>query len=273
MDFTNLDDRGVLVTGGAGGIGLALGRLFREAGARVFLVDRDAERLAANAAEIQAESAVCDVADPTAVKAVIDAAWQSCGPFDLLCANAGVVRSAPLLEVSREEAEWQFAVNVWGLLDCCRAFVDHLRSDGRPGHLLLTGSEASLSHPAFVRPMQVGVYHMTKHAVLSIGDTLRGELASYGIGVSVLCPGPTPTDLSRNSESARVAHLGGAPTLRAPASADEEAVIARTREVEEVAEAALAGLRRGLFVIPTHPHIREDVAVRYREIEEAFEGL
>jgi NAD(P)-dependent dehydrogenase (short-subunit alcohol dehydrogenase family) len=42
MDFTNLDDRGVLVTGGAGGIGLALGRLFREAGARVFLVDRDA---------------------------------------------------------------------------------------------------------------------------------------------------------------------------------------------------------------------------------------
>ena len=48
MDFTNLDDRGVLITGGAGGIGLALGRLFRDAGARVFLVDRDAERLAAS---------------------------------------------------------------------------------------------------------------------------------------------------------------------------------------------------------------------------------
>ncbi|MCR9095090.1 MAG: SDR family oxidoreductase [bacterium] len=273
IDFERLDERGVLITGGASGIGLALARTFQERGARVCLADRDPARLAESAATLGVGSVVCDVTDPDAVEAALAQAWDTCGPIDVLCANAGVVRSAPLIEVSRDEAEWQFAVNVWGVLDCCQAFVRRLRREGRPGHLLLTGSEASLSHPDFVRPMQVGIYHMTKHSVLSMGDALRGELAPDGIGVSVLCPGPTPTDLAVTSEAARVAHLGGAAELRGPEADDDEAVDERSRDTRDVAEAALAGLRRGLFVIPTHPHIREDVQLRYREIERSFEGL
>jgi len=273
LDFENLDDRGVLITGGASGIGLALARTFHEQGARVFLADRDAERLAESAGSLGVGSAVCDVTDRASVEAALAKAWDACGPIDVLCANAGVVRSAPLIEVSRDEAEWQFAVNVWGVLDSCQAFVARLRREGRPGHLLLTGSEASLSHPEFVRPMQVGIYHMTKHAVLSMGDALRGELEPEGIGVSVLCPGPTPTDLAASSEAARVAHFGGATELRGPEAGDEEAADARSRDPREVAQAALAGLRRGLVVIPTHPHIRDDVRARYDEIERGFEGL
>lgn len=273
LDFENIDERGVLVTGGASGIGLALARSFHEQGARVFLTDRDAERLTESAGTLGVGSAVCDVTDRASVESAIAKAWDMCGPIDVLCANAGVVRSAPLIEVSRDEAEWQFAVNVWGVLDSCQAFVARLRREGRPGHLLLTGSEASLSHPEFVRPMQVGIYHMTKHAVLSMGDALRGELEPEGIGVSVLCPGPTPTDLAVSSEAARIAHLGGEAELRGPEAGDEEAADARSRDPREVAQTALAGLRRGLFVIPTHPHIREDVRARYREIERGFEDL
>ena len=273
LDFDDLTGRGVLITGGAGGIGLALAETFRAQGAQVFLADRDAERLAASARSLGAGSAVCDVTDPDAVEATLAQAWDHCGGIDVLCANAGVVRSAPLIEVSRDEAEWQFAVNVWGVLDCCQAFVRRLRREQRPGHLLLTGSEASLSHPDFVRPMQVGVYHMTKHAVLSMGDALRGELEPEGIGVSVLCPGPTPTDLAVSSEAARVAHLGGTAELRGPQAGDESEADARSRDPRTVAEAALAGLRRGLFVIPTHPHIREDVRARYDEIERGFADL
>lgn len=272
LDFDDLGSRGVLITGAAGGIGLALAQAFQQGGARVFLTDRDGERLAATAKTLGVDHAVADVTEPDALVGVVDRAWEACGPLDVLCANAGVVRSAPLLEATREEADWQFAVNVWGVLDSCRAFVHRLRREGRPGHLLLTGSEASLSHPDFVRPMQVGLYHMTKHAVLSMGDALRGELAPDGIGVSVLCPGPTPTDLSVNSESSRVAHVGGAPTLQAP-DADAEGVDERTRTTREVAETALAGLRRGLFVIPTHPHTRQDVEARYREIERGLDAL
>lgn len=273
IDFDDLAGRGVLITGGAGGIGLALAETFQAQGARVFLLDRDAERLAASAESLGAGSAVCDVTDLDGVEAALAQAWDHCGGIDVLCANAGVVRSAPLIEVSRDEAEWQFAVNVWGVLDCCQTYVRRLRREQRSGHLLLTGSEASLSHPDFVRPMQVGVYHMTKHAVLSMGDALRGELEPEGIGVSVLCPGPTPTDLAVSSEAARVAHLGGEAELRGPQAGDESEADARSRDPREVAEAALAGLRRGLFVIPTHPHIREDVRARYDEIERGFAGL
>ncbi len=273
IDFETLDDRGVLITGGASGIGFALAQAFAAQGARVFLTDRDAERLTESARALGVGSAVCDVTDHESVEVALARAWENCGPIDVLCANAGVVRSTPLIEVGRDEAEWQFAVNVWGVLDCCQAFVRRLRREGRPGHLLLTGSEASLSHPDFVRPMQVGIYHMTKHAVLSMGDALRGELAPDGIGVSVLCPGPTPTSLAVSSEAARVAHFGGKSELRGPEAGDEAAADARSRDPREVAEAALAGLRRGLFVIPTHPHIRDDVRARYQEIEQSFDGL
>lgn len=275
LSFDALDDRGVLITGAADGIGLALARALHAGGARVFLADLAAERLEATAANLGVASAVCDVSDANAMEGVVDRAWEEIGPVDLLCANAGVARPGALLEVSQEDIDWQFGVNVWGVLNSCRPFVRRLRAAGRPGHILMTGSEASLSHPDYIRSMQAGVYHMTKHAVLSMGDALRSELASDGIGVSVLCPGPVPTNLAGNSAVSHAVRKGGPVELLEIEGGEETsaAVETRLRSPEQVAETALSGLRRGLFVIPTHPHIRQDVEARYREIERGFEGL
>jgi NAD(P)-dependent dehydrogenase (short-subunit alcohol dehydrogenase family) len=270
MDFAG---RNALITGGADGIGLALGTALRAAGARVFLADVAAEKLARNAARIGAASAVCDVTDADAVERMLERAWSELGPIDLLCANAGVVMQGSLLDARREDLDWIFAVNVWGILNACRAYVRRLRESRRRGHILMTGSETSLSYPAFTHALPIHAYVMSKHCVLGMADALRVELAPEGVGVSVLCPGPVATGLGENSDAARPARFGR--SARAPALGAEAAqtMAALGRSPERVAALALEGLRRGLFVIPTHPHIRADASARFAEIERGFEVL
>jgi NAD(P)-dependent dehydrogenase (short-subunit alcohol dehydrogenase family) len=273
VDFQKLDGRNVLITGGADGIGLALGESLRAAGASVFLVDVAAEKLARSAARIGAAHAACDVTDAAALERVVDRAWKELGPIDLLCANAGVVSQGSLLDMSREELDWIFGVNVWGILNATRPYVGRLRESRREGHILMTGSETSLSYPAFTHSMPIHAYVMSKHCVLAMADSLRVQLAPEGIGVSVLCPGPVATGLGENSGRLRPERLGpsGAPPEPALPPGAAKAMGELGRSAAQVAATALEGLRRGLFIIPTHPHIRADAARRHAEIERGFQ--
>ncbi|MEZ4334282.1 MAG: SDR family oxidoreductase [Myxococcota bacterium] len=294
MDFAKLDDKRVFLTGAADGIGAALARALRRGGARVFLCDVAEERLRETAAALEAPHAVCDVKNATGLARTVERAWRELGGLDLVCANAGVVTTGPLLETSREELDWIFGINVWGVLDTCRPFVRLLREHRRAGHILMTGSEASLSYPHLIRGMALGAYLMTKHAVLAMADGLRADLAPDGIGVSVLCPGPVATSLAQNSNALRptasAAGLVAArrtarePHATAPGAAsppptaglDAQAqaqVAALSLPPDAIAARALAGLRRGLFVIPTHPHIGDDVEARQAEIRAGLAAL
>jgi len=267
MDFQNLEGMNVLITGGADGIGLALAEIFRAGGAQLFLIDVSEHKLAHEAARIGAAHAACDVTDPEALERTVRRAWQEIGPLDLLCANAGVVSQGSLLDVSQAELDWLFGVNVWGILNAVRPFVRQLREARRAGHVLMTGSETSLSYPAFTHSMPIHAYVMSKHCVLAMADSLRVELAPEGIGVSVLCPGPVSTALGANSGRLRAARFGSEPGLPGGAA---KAMGELGRTPAQVAMTALEGLRRGLFIIPTHPHIRADAARRHDEIERGF---
>ena len=275
MDFRELAGQGVLITGSAGGIGFALARAFQAGGAKVFLSDVNRERLAESARELGVPSAACDVREAASVDGLFDDAWEALDGIDLLCSNAGVIRTGSLLEVSRAEIDFHFDVNVWGVLNTVRSFHRLLRAAGRGGHILMTGSEASLSNPAYVRGMGTHLYNMSKHSVLSMADVLRDELEAEGIGVSVLCPGAVATELSQHSEALQpAAAKAREPRARAPVSKELlEIMMTRTRPPEEIAAIAIAGLRRGLFVIPTHLHIEEDVAERHGEIQRGLRAL
>lgn len=269
MDFSKLDDKRVFVTGAADGIGAALARAFRDRGARVFLCDIAEERLRETAHALDAPGVACDVRNPTALARVVERAWRELGGIDLVCANAGVVAQGPILETAREELDWIFDINVWGCLNTCRPFVRLLRESRRSGHILMTGSEASLSYPRLIHDMQLTAYLMTKHSVLALADGLRADLRGEGIGVSVLCPGPVATSLSQNSSALRPAQAGAtAAGGLLPEAMERLAALSRTPD--QVAAAALEGLRRGLFLIPTHAHIEADVAERFREIDAGF---
>lgn len=292
MDFSKLDDKRVFVTGAADGIGAALARLFRGAGARVFLCDVAEVRLRETAHGLDAPFAACDVRNTTSLARVVERAWRELGGLDLVCANAGVVSQGPILEASREDLDWIFDINVRGVLDTCRPFVRLLRENKRAGHILMTGSEAALSYPRLIHGMQITAYLMTKHSVLALADGLRADLAGENIGVSVLCPGPVATSLSQNSNALRPAAASGSIPARAGAAANTSTspksvpppAIGISAEAQEqlrtlsltpdaIAARAVEGLRRGLFVIPTHPHIANDVEHRYEEIRAGLAAL
>ncbi|MBK7951510.1 MAG: SDR family NAD(P)-dependent oxidoreductase [Deltaproteobacteria bacterium] len=275
MDFSKLDDKRVFVTGAADGIGAALARAFRAAGARVFLSDVAEERLRETATALDAPGVACDVRNPTSLARVVERAWRELGGLDLVCANAGVVVQGPLLEASREELDFIFGINAWGALDTCRPFVRLLRENKKPGHILLTGSEAALSYPELIRDMQIGAYLMTKHSVLAMADGLRADLRGDGIGVSVLCPGPVATSLSQNSSALRAGRAAVGPVVPTAGLGPEAQarVGALSVSPDQIAARALEGLRRGLFVIPTHPHIAADVEARHAEIRAGLDAL
>ena len=96
--------KNALVTGGANGIGAALVDALVASGARVFIADINAEKLAETAKRLGCESAACDVSDEAAVEELVESAWAALGPIDLLCANAGVIVPGSLLEI--ETAHW-----------------------------------------------------------------------------------------------------------------------------------------------------------------------
>lgn len=281
--MTTMDDwtgKVALITGAADGIGAALAEALVAAGARVFASDIDAAKLKETAARLGVASAPCDVSDPQAVADLVERAWSELGPVDLVCANAGVIVPGSILDVTSEDIEFIFGVNVWGVVNVCRPYVRKLIETGHTGYTLLTGSEHSLSNPAYLRGAPLHLYNMTKHAVLSIGESLRAEHGAVGsspgrLGVSVLCPGPVESGLSANSETHRPAHLG--PQSPVDFSRVDPSALANLGTLyissARAAEIALAGIRAGAFIIPTHSFEREDVDARYAETIAGFDLL
>jgi NAD(P)-dependent dehydrogenase (short-subunit alcohol dehydrogenase family) len=280
IDLSRLDDKSVFITGAADGIGRALAEAFAQAGAKLFLVDVAVEKLTELADRLGARYAVCDVTDAAAMEAVVERAWEELGALDVFCANAGVIQPGSILEASSEDIAFQFDVNVWGMLNSLRPHVRRLRAAGRPGHLLLTGSEHSLSNPAYLSGFPTHVYNLTKHCVLAMADVLRAEVQGDSIAVSVLCPGPVRSGLGENSLAFRPDRYGepASPMADPVATGQIDAEEARTiaalyRDASEAAAIAIAGLRDGLFVIPTHEHLLDDARARFLDIERGFDLL
>lgn len=182
-----LDGKVAVITGGAGGIGLALAHRFRQAGMRIALADVEAGALDAAVDALGGGAdvlgIVCDVTDVADVHRMRDAVLARFGAAHVVCANAGVAPSGPILGTSIESWRWVMDVNVMGVVHTIDAFGATLVGQD-DGHFVLTASAAGLSTTP-----GLGAYSATKHAVVGTAATLRAELAGTGVGVSVLCPG------------------------------------------------------------------------------------
>lgn len=270
----------VFVTGGASGLGQSLGRAFAAAGATVFLADINADQLRAASSNIAAETGgrcetiVCDVADAASVDAAVETAWAVTGGLDLAVANAGVVQAGSVLDFTPAQLDWVFGVNVWGVLHVARSYITRARQAGRPGQLLISGSEHSLSNPALSRDHLVHPYTISKHAVFAVADLLQAELRDDPIDVSILCPHAFTSGISQNSAALRPADITHSTGRSAAPTAEARAAMDAIRSTAtDVADIAIRGLQRGLFVIPTHPAMRADVEHRYDQIHAGFDNL
>jgi len=176
----DLNAKTVLITGGAGGLGLAAARAFAREGARVALWDLDAARGEKAVAEGFGFKAV-DVADPAAVRA----AAAELGAVDVLMNNAGVHAPGDFLEANDGQVMRQLGVNLGSYVWCARAFLPGMIARGS-GHLVYTASAAGL-----LGVPGMAVYSATKHAVVGLAESIRMELrrgGHRGIGTTIVCP-------------------------------------------------------------------------------------
>jgi NAD(P)-dependent dehydrogenase (short-subunit alcohol dehydrogenase family) len=184
-----LAGKAAFITGGASGIGFALGRAFAEAGMKVMLADIEAEALkdavrALHGTGPDVRGVICDVADPANVDDAAKAAYEAFGTVHIVCNNAGVGGGTGIDAISLDTWRWVLDVNLMGVLHGIRTFLPHLRAHGEGGHIVNTASMAGMNSGLGFSP-----YAASKFAVVNMSEGLATMVAPLGIGVTVLCPG------------------------------------------------------------------------------------
>ena len=196
--MARLDGKVAIITGGAGGIGSAAGRLFCEEGARVVLVDLDPDAMASACAEIrkhvpgaQVSDVIADVGIEDSAAQIVAHAKRAFGGIDVLVNNAGIRAYEPLAEAKRETWERIIAVNLLSYAYLSREALPALRASGH-------GSIVNVSSMhAFIPRAGMGQYDVTKAGIVSMTRTLAFEEARHGVRVNAVCPGATFTPFHR----------------------------------------------------------------------------
>lgn len=193
IDLTQrLAGRVAVITGGAGGIGLAAARRMRAEGASVVVGDVDREAGAAVADELSGLFVPTDVSDENAVNALFDGAAEAHGRVDIAFNNAGISPPEDDLIENTELAAWQRVqdVNLTSVYLCCRAALRHMVPAQR-GSIINTASFVAVLGSA---TSQIS-YTASKGGVLAMSRELGVQFARQGIRVNALCPGPVNTPL------------------------------------------------------------------------------
>ncbi len=197
----NLKEKVAFVSGASSGIGARCARVLAAAGANVVLAARRLSRLKELRAEIEAAGGAAhatrlDVADPDSVVGAVAEAESQCGPIDILINNAGVAIAQPLTEVQASDYERMFGTNVRGAFflaqEVGRRMIEHNRANsGFCGRIVNVASAAGL------RPLsRLGVYSMTKAAVIQMTRAQALEWGRFGINVNAICPGYVRTEMN-----------------------------------------------------------------------------
>ncbi|MCU1375570.1 MAG: ptlF [Actinomycetia bacterium] len=188
----DLSGKVAVVTGGAGGIGLAMGQRFGQEGMKVVLADYDAETLEQSVKQLGAEGfdvvgVPTDVRDLAQVEAMRDQAIEAFGAVHVVCNNAGIGAGAegPIWDHEVIDWKWALDVNLWGVIHGINAFVPGLVAQGE-GHVVNTSSSNGGFAPLPGSPQ----YAVTKAAVTTLSECLYMQLQGTGVGASVLFPGP-----------------------------------------------------------------------------------
>jgi NAD(P)-dependent dehydrogenase (short-subunit alcohol dehydrogenase family) len=237
-------DKVAIVTGGASGIGRAIGEQLASHGARVVLADRNAEGAAQVAGGLvsaghRASAATVDVIDASAVQALVQATAAAHGRLDYLFNNAGVAVAGEVRDMALADWDRLIDVNVRGVVHGVVAAYPLMIQQGF-GHIVNTASAAGLGPtPGFT------AYATTKHAVVGLSTSLRGEAARRGVRVSVVCPGFIDTPLLTTS-----------PLLNIDREAALKFMKFRLTSVEECARALLRGVSRNRGIIVITPVAR-----------------
>ncbi|WP_137891393.1 SDR family oxidoreductase [Ramlibacter sp. 2FC] len=264
-----------VLTGAGSGFGLECARIGARLGMKLVLVDVQQDALDRAAAELQAAGAQVlarrvDVSDAAQMEALAQAVQERFGAPHLVFNNAGVAAGGLVWESSVRDWDWVLGVNLWGVIHGVRLFAPMMleaarRDPAYQGHIVNTASMAGL-----LTPPNMGIYNVSKHAVVALSETLYQDLrlVSDQVGASVLCPYFVPTGISQSERNRPADLVGGPPTasqLIGQAMSDK-AVGSGKVTAPEVAQAVFDAASADRFYIYSHPQALGNVQSRMEAI-------
>jgi NAD(P)-dependent dehydrogenase (short-subunit alcohol dehydrogenase family) len=269
-------DKVAVITGGASGLGREFANQAGERGMHLVLADVQEDALDQARAELEADGAtvlamLCDVRKGEQVQALADAAMAKFGAVHLVFNNAGVGSGGLIWENSEADWEWVLGVNLWGVIHGVRIFTRLMldcaaRDVSFEGHIVNTASMAGM-----LNAPTMGVYNVSKHAVVSLSETLYHDLqlVDAPIGASVLCPYFVPTGISqshRNRPNDVKMTAGPTASQMAAQAMTVKAVESGKVSAADVARITFDAIAAGQFYIYSHPGALGNVAARMDEI-------
>lgn len=248
------------ITGGGTGLGFGIARAFSNAGMKLALSYRDeTQRARCDQWFIAHDRDLplwikLDVTDRAAFARAADEVEAHFGGVDVLVNNAGVSVFGPTDEASYDDFDWIMGVNFGGVVNGIVSFVPKLKASGARGHVVNVASMA-----AYLSGPQAGIYTASKFAVRGLTESLRYNLAPYGIGVSLVCPALIATDAGLSALK-RPAQFGdsGFEAVNEAELRRFAGIFAGGMDPLEAGEKILAGMDANQGLIFTHPEFAED---------------
>ena len=252
-----------LITGGAAGIGAGMAQAFLDAGMRVIIADRSEaalaralDRFAAHAGRVHGVE--LDVRDRDGWKRTTAHIRDTHGNLHLLCNNAGLGGvTGRLMDCPEADFDLMLGVNLIGIYNGVRALGPDMAAHGEGGHIVNTAS--IIGH---FPSMNSAIYSASKFGVVGMSETLRNEMRPLGIGVSLLCPGNTRTDIYENWERLRAVNQGKDQIAAPPVASG----VHQGMDPLAVGRRVLRAVRDDEFYIFTHPEYRRVFAARFETI-------
>ena len=265
-----------VITGAGSGFGLELARLGAKKGLNLVLTDVQQDALDAAVAELTAAGAKVaalrgDVSRAEDVQALADLCKERFGAPHIVVNNAGVAHGGLIWEASQRDWEWVLGVNLFGVIHGVRIFTPMMLAAARKdpsyqGHIVNVASMAGL-----LNSPNLGAYNVSKHAVVSLSETLYQDLAlvSDQVHASVLCPYFVPTGIHQSYRN-RPAELrsDAKPTASQMIAhaMSSKAVTSGKVSAADTAELVYDGIEAGKFYIYTHPQALAMVQTRLEDV-------
>lgn len=243
-----VENKIIVVTGAASGIGRALAQRFAANGAKMVICsDMNLAGAQAVAAEIDGVAIETNVGVEEDIKALVEQVEAEVGPIDIFCSNAGILT---LGGVDASNDDWQkiWDINVMSQVWAARHVIPRMVERGG-GYLLNTASAAGLLNQVGAAP-----YGVTKHASVGLAEWLAMSHGDDGIGVSVLCPQAVRSEMTRGHEES-VAALDG------------------MLEPEDVADACIEAIRTGTFLVLPHPQVLDYIRMKTADYDRWLGGM
>jgi len=273
--ITNFKGKTAVLTGGASGFGLECARIGARLGMNLVLVDVQHDALDKARAELEAQGVQVlaqrvDVSNAEQMQALAKAVEQRFGAPNFVFNNAGVAAGGLVWENTLEDWQWVMGVNLWGVIHGVRLFTPMMlaaaeKDPSFQGHIVNTASMAGL-----LTPPNMGIYNVTKHAVVSLTETLYQDLklVTDQISASVLCPYFVPTGI-HHSERNRPANLAADKPTKSQLigqAMSEKAVSSGKVSAADVAQKVFDAIAADQFYVYSHPRALGNVQRRTEAI-------